>query len=53
MPRAAGGAHAAPAEACPHHDPSDIITPHITDSRCIELPGFPKVWETHAVALPR
>jgi F-type H+-transporting ATPase subunit a len=45
---------AAPAHgACPAHDPADIITPHITDSRCIEVPGFPKFWEVHEVALPR
>jgi F-type H+-transporting ATPase subunit a len=35
------------------HDPSDIITPHITDSHCLEVPGFPKFWEPHEVALPR
>ena len=46
---APAGAH----EACPKHDPADIITPHITDSRCIEVPGFPKFWEVHEVALPQ
>ena len=46
---AAAGGH----EACGAHDPSDIITPHITDSHCLEVPGFPKFWEPHEVALPR
>ena len=46
--------HGAVAEgACPAHDPADFITPHITDSRCIEYPGFPKFWEVHEYALPR
>ena len=45
----AAGAH----EACPKHDPADYITPHITDSNCIEFPGFPKFWEVHERALPR
>jgi F-type H+-transporting ATPase subunit a len=46
--------HAAPqGEACAAHDPSDIITPHITDSHCLEVPGFPRFWEPHEVALPR
>ena len=49
-PAAAGaGGH----EACGAHDPSDIITPHITDSHCLEVPGFPRFWEPHEVALPR
>jgi F-type H+-transporting ATPase subunit a len=39
--------------ACGAHDPNDIITPHITDSRCIDYPGFPKFWEAHEYALPR
>ena len=38
---------------CAAHDPADIITPHITDSRCLEVPGFPRFWEPHEVALPR
>ena len=37
--------HGAAATGCPAHDPADIITPHITDSHCIEVPGFPKFWE--------
>ena len=45
----AAGGH----EACGAHDPSDIITPHITDSHCLEVPGFPKFWEPREVALPR
>ena len=46
--------HGASAEAaCPAHDPSDIITPHITDSHCIEVPSFPRFWEPREVALPR
>ncbi|MEO7711386.1 MAG: F0F1 ATP synthase subunit A [Gemmatimonadaceae bacterium] len=47
------GHDAAAATGCPAHDPSDIITPHITDSHCIEVPGFPKFWEVHEVELPR
>src|SRR3954465_1437352 len=39
--------------ACGAHDPKDIITPHITDSHCIELPGL-KFWEPpNEYALPR
>ena len=35
------GAHgAADHRVCAHHDPNDIITPHITDSNCIEIPTF-------------
>ena len=42
------GAHGAAADGhgagdhrvCTHHDPNDIITPHITDSNCIEIPSF-------------
>ena len=44
----AAGAHA----VCGHHG-ADIITPHITDSRCIEVPSFPKFWVPHEVALPQ
>jgi F-type H+-transporting ATPase subunit a len=40
-------------KACPAHDPKDYITPHITDSNCIEYPGFPKFWEVHEHALPK
>jgi F-type H+-transporting ATPase subunit a len=38
----AAGAHGAVADhrVCTHHDPNDIITPHITDSNCIEIPSF-------------
>jgi F-type H+-transporting ATPase subunit a len=52
---AAPGLHEGPSieSACGAHDPSDIITPHITDSHCIEYPGFPKFWETHEYELPR
>ena len=38
---------------CEEYAPDDIVTPHITDSRCLELPGFPKFWEPHEVPLPR
>jgi F-type H+-transporting ATPase subunit a len=49
-PAAEGGAH----ELCGSHDPADIITPHITDSHCIELPadGW-KIWAPREHALPR
>ena len=46
----AAGGHAA--SVCGHHG-ADIITPHITDSNCIEVPGFPKFWVPHEVALPQ
>jgi F-type H+-transporting ATPase subunit a len=39
--------------ACEEGAPGDFITPHITDSHCLELPGFPKFWEPHHVELPR
>jgi F-type H+-transporting ATPase subunit a len=47
---AAGGEH----EACGPHVPGDIITPHITDSRCIEYPkdGW-KIWEPAEYVLPQ
>jgi F-type H+-transporting ATPase subunit a len=46
--------HAAVHESpCEEYAPSDIISPHITDSHCLEYPGFPKFWEPHEVALPR
>src|SRR5471030_2541590 len=38
---------------CEEYAPNDIVTPHITDSHCIEYPGFPKFWEPHEYALPR
>jgi F-type H+-transporting ATPase subunit a len=40
-------------EACGTFAPGDIITPHITDSHCLEVPGFTKFWEPHEVELPR
>lgn len=39
-------------EVCGHHG-EDIILPHITDSRCLEVPTFPKVWQTRSIALPQ
>jgi F-type H+-transporting ATPase subunit a len=39
--------------ACEEYAPGDIITPHITDSHCLEVPGFPKFWEPREVELPR
>lgn len=45
--------HEEPAGSCAEHDPADIITPHITDSHCLEVPGFPKFWEPHEMVLPR
>jgi F-type H+-transporting ATPase subunit a len=42
--------HASP---CEEYAPDDIVSPHITDSHCLELPGFPKFWEPHEVPLPR
>jgi F-type H+-transporting ATPase subunit a len=41
-------------EACGPHVPGDIITPHITDSRCIEYPkdGW-KIWEPAEYVLPQ
>jgi F-type H+-transporting ATPase subunit a len=38
---------------CEEFAPGDIITPHITDSHCLEVPSFPKIWEPHEVVLPR
>ncbi|HEV7993615.1 MAG TPA: F0F1 ATP synthase subunit A [Gemmatimonadaceae bacterium] len=37
---------------CGHHG-DDIITPHITDSKCIEVPSFPKIWVPREVPLPQ
>ena len=37
---AASGHGAGDHRVCTHHDPNDIITPHITDSNCIEVPSF-------------
>jgi F-type H+-transporting ATPase subunit a len=42
--------HASP---CEEYAPDDIVSPHITDSHCLELPGFPRFWEPHEVPLPR
>ena len=38
---------------CEEYEPSDIVSPHITDSHCLEVPGFPRFWEPHEVPLPR
>jgi F-type H+-transporting ATPase subunit a len=38
---------------CEHFAPGDYITPHISDSHCMELPSSWKIWELHEVALPR
>jgi F-type H+-transporting ATPase subunit a len=45
---------AAKGSACEEHDPNDYITPHITDSRCIDLPSSWKFWESpREVELPQ
>ena len=51
---------AEPAEAGEHHvagceqfAPGDYITPHISDSHCIDVPDFPKFWVVHEKVLPR
>jgi F-type H+-transporting ATPase subunit a len=51
---ASASAERGPHELCGSHDPADIITPHITDSHCIELPadGW-KIWAPREHALPR
>jgi F-type H+-transporting ATPase subunit a len=38
---------------CERHAAGDIITPHITDSHCLEVPSFPKIWEAKEIELPR
>ena len=38
---------------CEEFAPGDIITPHITDSHCLEVPSFPKFWVPREVELPR
>jgi F-type H+-transporting ATPase subunit a len=38
---------------CEEYPPGDIITPHITDSHCLDVPGFPRFWEPREVELPR
>jgi F-type H+-transporting ATPase subunit a len=48
---AGGGEHHV--AGCEQFAPGDFITPHISDSHCMEMPGFPKFWEAHHVALPR
>ena len=48
---AAGGEHHV--AGCEEFAPGDFITPHISDSHCMELPGFPKFWEAHHYVLPR
>jgi F-type H+-transporting ATPase subunit a len=46
--------HAGGHEACGEFAPGDIITPHITDSHCIELPeGGWKIWKPVEHELPR
>ena len=49
-PSAVAAEHASP---CEEYAPDDIVSPHITDSHCLEVPGFPKFWEPHEVPLPR
>jgi F-type H+-transporting ATPase subunit a len=39
--------------ACEEYAPGDIITPHITDAHCLELPSFPRFWVPREVELPR
>ena len=46
----AEGSHGG-AEQCGHHG-DDIITPHITDSRCLDYPSW-LPWVTKSVALPK
>ena len=46
--------HAAVHESpCEEYAPDDIVSPHITDSHCLELPSFPRFWVPHEVPLPR
>jgi F-type H+-transporting ATPase subunit a len=53
-PAAGHGAAAAGGHGeCAAHTPGDIITPHITDSRCIEVPNGWRIWEPREVALPQ
>ena len=47
------GQGAAHEGACEEYAPDDIVSPHITDSHCLEVPGFPRFWEPHEVPLPR
>jgi F-type H+-transporting ATPase subunit a len=48
-----GPVSAAEHHGCEEYAPGDIVTPHITDSHCLEYPGFPKFWEPHEYLLPR
>ena len=48
---AEGGEHHV--AGCEHFAPGDYITPHISDSHCMELPSSWKIWELHEVVLPR
>jgi F-type H+-transporting ATPase subunit a len=48
---AAGGEHHV--AGCEQFAAGDFITPHISDSHCMEVPGFPKFWEAHHVVLPK
>src|SRR5947207_1976798 len=41
VPAGEGEHHVA---GCEEYAPGDFITPHITDSHCIDLPGFPAFW---------
>src|SRR4051794_9089783 len=52
--QSAAEAHAGGHEACGEFAPGDIITPHITDSHCIEYPehGW-KLWKPVEYELPR
>ena len=46
--------HAAVHESpCEEYAPDDIVSPHITDSHCLEVPGFPRFGEPPEVPLPR
>ena len=47
----AGGEHHV--AGCEEYAKGDYITPHISDSHCMELPSSWKIWELHEVALPR
>jgi F-type H+-transporting ATPase subunit a len=45
--------HHEAANPCEEYAPGDIITPHITDAHCLEVPSFPRFWEPREVVLPR
>ncbi|CAN5281077.1 F0F1 ATP synthase subunit A [soil metagenome] len=38
---------------CEEYPDGDFISPHITDSHCLEVPNGLKIWETREVELPR